>query len=395
MAETDETRSFFFLGRPEGTLGRKTQRRQSQRMLRLIDHQDSLTDRSICIVPVSIFWGHQPDREKSVFKLLLSENWSATSRVKKFFAMLFHRNHMLVQFGKPVRLDQLINTEAERERQARKLMRLVRVHFNRERQAIIGPDLSHRRTLINTILHAPAVRAAIEREVRTSETSLHRVEKKALGYAREIVSDVSYRVIRFFDVLLTWLWNNLYDGIAVNGVDRLKDLAQSHEIVYTPCHRSHIDYLLLSFVLYHNGLTPPHIAAGRNLNLPIIGGLLRRAGAFYMRRSFKGDSLYKEIFDEYLHQMFTKGYSVEYFIEGGRSRTGRTLPPRTGMLSMTLRSFQKDATKPIAFLPVYFGYERVLESSTYSAELSGKETLQRPMSHWREFLPGTSTLLSR
>ena len=150
-------------------------------------------------------------------------------------------------------------------------------------------------------------------------------------------------------------------------------MAQSHEIVYTPCHRSHIDYLLLSYVLYHNGLTPPHIAAGKNLNLPLVGPLLRRAGAFFMRRSFQGDGLYKEVFDEYLHQVFTRGFSVEYFIEGGRSRTGRTLPPRTGMLRMTVSSFHKDATKPIVFMPVYFGYERVLESSTYMAELSGKD----------------------
>lgn len=368
----EESRSVFFLGRPEGTLGRKTQRRQSERMTRLFDHQAGHHDRSIVIVPVSLFWGHQPDREKSIFKLLLSENWSVTSRVRKFFAILFHPSHILVQFGRPIRLDQLMASEAERPRQIRKLMRLLRVHFTSERQAIIGPDLSHRRTLINTILSARDVRNAIEREIRTTEARPVDIERKAHRYAHEIVSDVSYRVIRFFDVLLSWVWNKLYDGIEVNGIEQLKRLAQSHEIVYTPCHRSHIDYLLLSYVLYHNGLTPPHIAAGRNLNLPVIGALLRRAGAFYMRRSFQGDALYKEVFDEYLHQMFTKGYSVEYFIEGGRSRTGRTLPPRTGMLSMTLRSFQKDATKPIAFMPVYFGYERVIESSTYSAELSGK-----------------------
>ncbi|MCS5584889.1 MAG: 1-acyl-sn-glycerol-3-phosphate acyltransferase, partial [Pseudomonadales bacterium] len=114
-------------------------------------------------------------------------------------------------------------------------------------------------------------------------------------------------------------------------------------------------------------------AAGKNLNLPLVGPLLRRAGAFFMRRSFQGDSLYREVFDEYLHQVFTRGFSVEYFIEGGRSRTGRTLPPRTGMLRMTVNSFHKDSTKPIVFMPVYFGYERVLESSTYMAELSGKD----------------------
>ena len=372
IPNTDQDRAFFFLGHTEGALGRKTLRKHSPKMQSLLEQQ-ALQTRTIKIIPVSLFWGHQPDRDKSAFKLLLSENWSATSGVKKLLAIIFHPGHILVQFGKPIHLDELIATESESERQMRKLHRLLRVHFNNQRQAIIGPNLSHRGTLINTILDSKDVRFAIERESRTAESDPIKIRKKAMKYAREIASDQSYRVIRLFDVLLTWLWNNLYNGIEVHGVDQVKQLAQSHEIVYTPCHRSHIDYLLLSYVLYHNGLTPPHIAAGKNLNLPIIGGFLRRAGAFYMRRTFHGDALYKAVFDEYLHQMFTKGYSVEYFIEGGRSRTGRTLNPRTGMLTMTVNSFQKDSTKNIAFLPVYFGYDRVLESSTYIAELAGRD----------------------
>ena len=373
IPEINESRAVFFLGRPEGTLGRKSLRQQSARMMRLFEHQKTLDNRSIKIVPVSLFWGHQPDREKSLFKLLLSENWSATSGLKKFFAMLFHPSHILVQFGAPIALDELMSSEFEQPRQVRKLLRLLRVNFNNQRQAIIGPDLSHRRTLLSNILASDEVRGAIEREARANEVTFLSVEEKAMAYAQEIASDQSYRVIRFFDVLLTWLWNKLYSGIEVNHIDSVKQMAQSHEIVYTPCHRSHIDYLLMSYVLYHNGLAPPHIAAGKNLNLPFVGPLLRRAGAFFMRRSFQGDGLYREVFDEYLHQVFTRGFSVEYFIEGGRSRTGRTLPPRTGMLRMTLNSFHKDASKPILFMPVYFGYERVLESSTYMAELSGKD----------------------
>jgi len=381
-----ESRSFFFLGHPEGKFGRKTLRQHSERMTRLFTKQNELHETTtnleerktkyLNIVPISIFWGHQPDREKSVFKLILSENWATTSGFKKILALVFHPKHILVKFGHPIDLFNIINSEEDRSRQIRKALRLTRVRFNQERQAIIGPDLSHRRTLINTILHSEGVRLAINKEVKVSGTAIGKVEKKAFGYAKEIASDQSYRVVRFFDLLLTWLWNRLYDGIEVNGIEEVRQLAQSHELVYTPCHRSHIDYLLLSYVLYHNGLTPPHIAAGKNLNLPLIGSLLRRAGAFYMRRSFQGDALYREVFDEYLHQMFIRGYSVEYFIEGGRSRTGRTLPPKTGMLSMTVRSFLKNTEKPIALLPVYLGYERVLESSSYQSELSGKRKRQ-------------------
>lgn len=315
-------------------------------MLRLFDYEAAGRG-PIKIVPVSLFWGHQPDQEKSWVKLILSDNWSATSRIKKFLALLFHPNHILVQFGQPVILADYV-ADAERERQVRRLMRILRVHFTHQKQAILGPDLSHRRTLINSIMESESVRTAIAREANTGKTAIVAIEKKALAYANEIVSDQSYRVIRFFHVLLSWLWNKLYDGIEVHHIEQVKTLAQAHEIVYIPCHRSHIDYLLLSYVLYHNGLTPPHIAAGRNLNLPIAGSLLRRAGAFFMRRSFQGDSLYKAVFDEYLHLMFVRGYSVEYFIEGGRSRTGRTLVPRTGMLSMTMKSFQRDSSRPMA-----------------------------------------------
>src|SRR5690606_21288061 len=140
---------------------------------------------------------------------------------------------------------------------------------------------------------------------------------------------------------------------------------------YVPCHRSHIDYLLLSYLLFRNGLTPPHIAAGINLNMPIIGGLLRRGGAFFMRRTFKGNPLYTAVFNEYLHTLFSKGYPVEYFVEGGRSRTGRMLRPKTGMLAITLRSFLRSNRLPIVFVPVYIGYERVLEGRTYLGELRG------------------------
>ncbi len=157
----------------------------------------------------------------------------------------------------------------------------------------------------------------------------------------------------------------------VNHIERVQDVAQGHEIVYVPCHRSHIDYLLLSYLLFRNGLTPPHIAAGINLNMPVVGSILRRGGAFFMRRSFKGNQLYTAVFNEYLHTLFSRGFSTEYFVEGGRSRTGRMLHPRTGMLAITLRSFLRDSRRPIVFVPVYIGYERVLEGRTYLGELRG------------------------
>jgi glycerol-3-phosphate O-acyltransferase len=139
-----------------------------------------------------------------------------------------------------------------------------------------------------------------------------------------------------------------------------------------PCHRSHMDYLLLSYVIYRKGFAVPHVAAGANLNMPVIGRFLRKGGAFFLRRTFKGDALYAVVFTQYLGFMMARGHPLEYFIEGGRSRTGRLLSPRTGMLSMTVSSYLHYPKRPVVFMPVYFGYERIVEGRTYIGELSGR-----------------------
>jgi glycerol-3-phosphate O-acyltransferase len=159
--------------------------------------------------------------------------------------------------------------------------------------------------------------------------------------------------------------------VKFNHAETLKQVSDGNEVVYVPCHRSHMDYLLLSYVIYHQGYAIPHIAAGINLNIPVIGRLLRKGGAFFIRRSFAGNALYTVVFMKYLAAIMARGHSIEYFIEGGRSRTGRLLQPKTGMLSMTVRSFLRDPVRPVVFVPVYFGYERIVEANTYISELSG------------------------
>jgi glycerol-3-phosphate O-acyltransferase len=265
---------------------------------------------------------------------------------------------------------------ASHQHAARKLARLLRIHFRRVRTSVTGPDLSHRRTLVNTLLTADTVQQVIVQEAKNKGQSVEKIAALARDYADEIAADYSYATVRFLDKVLTWLWNRLYAGIEVKHIERVHRLAKDYELIFTPCHRSHIDYLLLSYVLGHNGLMIPHIAAGKNLNMPIIGAILRRGGAFFMRRSFAGDRLYAAVFNKYLETIIAKGFAIEYFIEGGRSRTGRLLPPRTGMLNMTIRSHLANPHRPIAFIPIYIGYDRVLEGGSYLKELRGRKKKQ-------------------
>lgn len=371
VGESIEPAAFFYLTPEPDWLGRQDKRGAPPALVRALGAiaQNGIDDAQI--VPVSVFWGQSPDSEKSAWKLLFADNWAVTGRLRKLARILILGRKTRVQFSAPIHLRELVEQNKGHERTLRMVQRILRVHFRNQKTAVIGPDLSHRRTLVKGLLRAPLVRQAIQEECETLKIPQEKAEATALRYANEIAADVSYPVIRFLEVTLTWFWNKLYEGVKVNHIERVQDVAQGHEIVYVPCHRSHIDYLLLSYLLFRNGLTPPHIAAGINLNMPVVGSILRRGGAFFMRRSFKGNQLYTAVFNEYLHTLFSRGFSTEYFVEGGRSRTGRMLHPRTGMLAITLRSFLRDSRRPIVFVPVYIGYERVLEGRTYLGELRG------------------------
>ncbi|MCC2637905.1 MAG: plsB [Moraxellaceae bacterium] len=368
-----ENRSLFFLTRSDNPSPLQRNRfAYSSRFVRLLEAVRANPGLDVQLVPVTILWGRSPDKENSIFKILFADSWATPGVLKQVITILLHGRQTFVKFSAPVSMRGLVDEDQSPDITLRKLSRVLRVHFRRQREVAIGPDLSHRRILLQAILNAAPVQQAIAREMEDKKISRDKASERSLKYAREIAADYSYPVIRLFYLFLTWLWTRLYDGVDVHHFERVRHVAQDHEIVYVPCHRSHIDYLLLSYVIFQRGLMTPHIAAGDNLNMPVVGALMRGAGAFFLRRSFKGNFLYSAVFNEYLHQITIKGYSIEYFIEGGRSRTGRLLSPRAGMLSMTLRGYLRDHTRPIVFIPAYIGYEKLMEGKTYVGELAGK-----------------------
>ena len=323
------------------------------------------------LVPVSVFLGRAPQKESGFFKILFSEQWGIASRFRRFMSLLVHGKHTLIRLSKPVVLDAALVEQEAPEKLAHKISRVLRVHFYRLRTSVVGPDLSHRRTVARTILNRPVVRAEIRRYAQRKGISEEKARLEANKIVREIAADYSYSVIRLLHLFFTWFWNKVYDGIRLNHFEEFHAKSPNFEVIYTPCHRSHIDYLIMSYALYQRGLVPPHIAAGINLNLPVVGGLLRRGGAFFIRRSFNS-ALYATIFSEYLSALLTRGVAIEYFIEGTRSRTGRLLHPKPGMLAMTIRSYINDHSKPLMFQPVNLNYEKLMEGASYTRELGGQ-----------------------
>ena len=341
-------------------------------LARLLEAHRSDAGLDVALVPVSIFVGQAPNRNSGWFSVLFSENWALVGRFRRMLAILLNGRDTLVQFAPPVSLREIVAEDLPPERTVRKLSRILRTHFRRLREVVIGPDLSTRRMLADKVLSSPAVKEAIADQARRDNSKPEDAWKKANAYFWEIAADYSNTVVRSASVLLTPVWNRIYRGVLVHHLDQFKQEAPGHEVVYVPSHRSHMDYLLLSYLLYNHGIVPPHIFAGINLNLPVVGTLLRKGGAFFARRSFKGNALYSAVFREYMAQLVAGGYSIEYFIEGGRSRTGRLLPPKGGSLAMTVRAYLRQPTRPVLFQPVYIGYEKLMEGASYLDELSGK-----------------------
>ena len=328
----------------------------------------TLPELDVQLIPVSVLWGRSPGHEEKSGL----PNLRLLNGIQKTAAAIWFGRDTFVRFSQAVSLRYMVNEHGSDETIATKLARVAKIHFSKQRISATGPRLPNREAMFNKLLKSEVILAAIADEAKSKKISEDKAKAEAYKILDEIAANVNYEGLRIADRFLRWLWNKLYQGIDVRNADRVRKLAlDGHEIVYVPCHRSHIDYLLLSYVLYHQGLVPPHIAAGINLNFWPVGAMFRRGGAFFIRRTFKGNRLYSTIFREYLAELFHRGYSVEYFIEGGRSRTGRLLAPKTGMMSMTLQALQQRQTRPISVVPVYVGYEHVLEVDTYAKELRG------------------------
>ena len=384
------SRSFGANKRYEGLFVRTLKKRRHSAKLKALIEQvtpEALEQTGdLQLVPVSVLVGRAPDQEASLFKVLFSENWGAGGRLRRLISTFIHGRHTLVQVGQPMTLKTLFAETTDQEQALARISRVMRVYFKRVRSSAIGPDRSHLRTLIDGLIRSEPVEKAIAAKARRDQISEEKARSLAYGYAKEIAANYSYTFVLVANKILTWFLYRIFRGVEVKHFQSFRPLAPAYEVVYVPCHRSHIDYLLLSYILYHRGLMPPHVAAGVNLNLPFVGPLIRRGGGFFLRRSFRSKPLYAAVFNEYVAMILGKGVSLEYFIEGGRSRTGRLLPAKVGMLSMTVRAFLAQQKRPILFQPVSIAYERLAEGNAYLAELSGQEKKPESLSDFRNVL---------
>ncbi|KAG1964801.1 glycerol-3-phosphate acyltransferase 1, mitochondrial [Pimephales promelas] len=225
------------------------------------------------------------------------------------------------------------------------------------------------------VLQSDHLQYVIKQVSSESGDSCESVTEEASLILDEMAQRLQLSTVRFFAFMLSKAFKRLFRSVCVNeeGIQRLQQAVQEHPVVLLPSHRSYMDFLMMSYLLYMYDLPLPVIAAGMDfISMKFIGEMLRMSGAFFIRRSFGGDKLYWAVFSEYVKTMLRNGYApIEFFLEGTRSRTCKSLTPKTGLLNIVMEPFFKGELFDVILVPVSISYERILEESLYARELLG------------------------
>ncbi len=335
------------------------------------------TDTQVIIVPEDIIYVTKPwHKDPSLGDILLGTH-EKPGLIKRLFLLVRQPEKIRVAVANPVNLKEFINLpeidSLDAEFQTHRLRSHLVDILNRQRKSITGPVLKSRQEITEDILTRKSLKEYLADYAAKNNRPLYKINKKAASYINEIAANYNMRVISFLNLLLTWVFNNIFDGLVLNQneINRMREKSTQAPLILIPCHKSHLDYLLLPYVMLRNNMPCPHIAAGKNLSFWPLGPIFRGGGAFFIRRTFKGAELYTKIFGAYLEKLLYEGFNLKIFIEGGRSRTGKLLTPRPGGLGMIIRAYLNGACDNLYFVPVFVGYDRVLEEDAYLKEIEG------------------------
>ncbi len=335
---------------------------------------------SIEVVPVLIVWRRHTRgaaRAPSEYLLGLSSkpNW-----VGKLWYLFRRRTDSRVTALETIplvskeRLEKLEGfDETEAMRAGKSLRRRVLVSVASETRVLLGPRYHSPSLIKESVLRDPEVQSVITEIAQLEGVDRKKVMSRAYGMLTEIVADYRYRFVEVMYVFLTWLFSKVFDGMSAKDEEwqKIREIMKTKPVAFVPCHRSHFDYLVIPYLLFVHDMVVPHIAAGVNLSFWPVGNLLRRGGAFFIRRSFRGDKLYQTIVNKYVQTLLQNRYNLKFFIEGTRSRSGKMLAPAYGMLKMVMQSYEDRICEDVVLVPVSICYDEVPEQGSYSKELGG------------------------
>jgi len=342
----------------------------------LIEIQRTI-NRPICIVPQWLLFSKKPHRPSPNLLDIIFGSEENPGRLRRWTVILRTPQKAFVEISDPINLKDFLQEPKNQDRGVEQLSFILRnrllEQMNRHRQSITGPVVKTRVELKELVLRNEQFLNFMKQYAQSRNKDVSEIYKKADAYLDDIAADYSVTLVQTLSTLLGWIWKTMFDGITLDmeGLRRVKSAATKAPLVFVPCHRSHFDYLILNYLLFKNNMPSPHVAAGSNLAFWPIGTLFRKSGAFFIKRTFHGAKLYTTLFSEYVHMLIKQGFNIEFFIEGGRSRTGKMILPKKGFVSILLDAYKNGVCRDLIFVPVYIGYDRLLEESAILKELEG------------------------
>lgn len=377
--------ALIFLERPRTLFGREPPGFRGpffEELIRLV--HEGRAGPPIIFVPLLLLWGDPAVRALKARRSLIDVvfgDLEAPGRVRSIWNFFNHYKESQVLVGEPLELAAFLDEQsgdAAEEVLARRLRWRLGGRLESEVRVVLGPPRKGARRLLKEVLRSRKLIAEAQALATAEQISPAAMDKRLRATLREIAADPKPWVFQLLRPLLAWAWRRIYEGVEVDGpgLERVREAARRGPLVLVPSHKSHIDYLILSWVFAEHDLVPPHVAAGANLAFWPLGFFFRRAGAFFLRRSFKGDRLYRAVFLAYVRKLLREGHNLEFFIEGGRSRSGKLLAPKLGLLGMIVEAALDDdgaKARRAQVVPISIGYEKVVEERSYARERAGGE----------------------
>jgi len=331
----------------------------------------------VLLVPQVFVWSKHPDHaERGLVDAVFGpREWPGRFRTLAQFFLNYQ--HVTLRAGEPLDVSAFLAQEGAGQADAvlvRRLTYALLRRLERERRAVIGPTKKPLDRLRDEVVRSPKLSKTIVELAGEGAKERHALTARAYAMVRELESAQDMNAVRVMDAAYDATLAKMYSAVEVDtsGLERLKQASKDGTLILLPSHKSHVDYIILTRVFYHARMPAPVIAAGDNLSFFPLGPILRRGGAFFIRRSFKGDRLYGAVVDAYIRRLILDGVSIEVFLEGGRSRTGKLLSPKLGLLSMIVDAAIA-AEKRVYFCPISVGYERVVEEGSLVRETTGGE----------------------
>jgi glycerol-3-phosphate O-acyltransferase len=372
----------LFLKRPPTPLqGSGRGRIEGDHLLRALLDVQRRTDRSILLVPQVFVWSRSAGQRGSsaIDAVFGPAQWPG--QVRSIAQFLANFRHATLRAGEPVDLRDFIAHQTEDTGEPRDAVLVRRLTYTllrrleRERRVVLGAVRKPADRLREEVIRSPKLQKIIADMAGEGAREREVITTRALGMVKEMEAALDMNAVAAMDRAFEQAASRMFSAVEVDqaGIEMLREHAKEGTLVLLPSHKSHVDYLALAWVLYRHKLQLPLVAAGENLNFFPVGPLLRKAGAFFIRRSFSGDRLYAAVVDAYIRRLIKDGVALEFFPEGGRSRTGKLLPPKLGLLSLVVDAALGVPTRTTWFCPISIGYERFVEEKAFVRELSGGE----------------------